>query len=238
MIHHFEMVTSTQEVMKEQASLGARHLDAVLADEQSAGRGRMGREWVSESGNLFASVFLRDFSLPLTWIPHWVGVSIARALYRKGVDPLRLKLKWPNDLYLDRSAKVGGILCEKVDSGVVVGFGINLTSHPLFSDRETAAIDSVVGVELGPREVLESILRELSVEPTIETLRKEYEQFSVYRSGDSIAWTDPMSGTQGSGKVLSLGEHGELLVEVRESGLPVLRPLFSEEVRSLSSNQA
>jgi BirA family biotin operon repressor/biotin-[acetyl-CoA-carboxylase] ligase len=236
MIHRFKSVTSTQDILKTELAPGAQHLDAVIADEQTSGRGRLGREWVSEAGNLFASVYLNEFSLPLTWVPHWVGVSIARALYRKGVDPLRLRLKWPNDLYWDRTAKVGGILCEKVDSGVVVGFGINLNSHPEISGRPTAALDSTTGVEVEPFPLLESILKELKTEPSVEVLRKDYEQFSLYRPGDSLSWADPMTGAEGSGKVLSLGDHGELLVEVRETGLPAIRALFSEEVRGLSLN--
>ena len=234
MIHHLQSVSSTQDVMKEKVANGAQHGDAVLADEQTSGRGRLGREWVSEAGNLYASVYLKEFSLPLTWIPHWVGVSIARSLYRLGVDPLRLRLKWPNDLFLDRTAKVGGILCEKIDSGVVVGFGINLQSHPELSDRLTASIDETTGIEVKPRVLLESIIKELHTEPSGEALRKDYEQYSLYRSGDSLSWVDPMTGVEGTGKVLSLGDHGELLVEVRDSGLPAIRALFSEEVRGMA----
>ena len=107
---------------------------ALLAEFQSAGRGRRGREWQSPFGaNLYLSI---AWTYPL-WPPQLpalslaVGVVCARALDAAGVDGVRLK--WPNDLLVD-GRKIGGILIEqRGESGdlcrVVVGVGINVAMH-------------------------------------------------------------------------------------------------------------
>lgn len=110
----------------------------VTAGEQTEGRGRRGRGWTTGGGNLAASLLLVDPAEPAraATISFVAGV----ALHQAAVDCAgpavaeRLKLKWPNDLLLDR-LKVAGILVEgeKLASGafaVVVGFGVNCVSHP------------------------------------------------------------------------------------------------------------
>jgi BirA family biotin operon repressor/biotin-[acetyl-CoA-carboxylase] ligase len=107
----------------------------LVAEQQTLGRGRLGREWKSAAG---ASL---TFSLSLPFSPRdWsglslaVGLAIAEALDEAGDAPPRLGLKWPNDLWLldapGRGRKLGGILIETVPSGarrlVVVGVGLNV----------------------------------------------------------------------------------------------------------------
>lgn len=104
----------------------------LVAAEQTAGRGRMGKTWLSQPGHSLA------FSLLLPLKPaHWaglslaVGVAVAEALAAVLPPPLgeRLRLKWPNDLWLE-GAKLAGILVETAHVGsgawVVVGVGINI----------------------------------------------------------------------------------------------------------------
>lgn len=123
------LVDSTNRVLMD--SDPARDPQALLAEYQSAGRGRRGREWRSPFGaNLYLSI---AWTYPM-WPPQLpalslaVGVVCARALHAAGVDGLRLK--WPNDLWVDER-KLGGILIEqRGESGdlcrVVVGVGINV----------------------------------------------------------------------------------------------------------------
>ncbi len=102
----------------------------VVADRQSAGRGRRGRTWLSDrAGNVYVSIGLVK-SLPansLGLLPLLVGVSLAEALHDLGYRALRLK--WPNDLLID-GRKLGGILIENrvlgaERFGLTVGIGLN-----------------------------------------------------------------------------------------------------------------
>lgn len=111
---------------------GAVEGTIVVAEEQSAGRGRLGRTWVSAAGvNLYLSVVLRPHILPAEapQLSLVAGLGVAAALEREGLDP---RIKWPNDVLLD-GRKVCGILTEieaEADrvSFVVVGIGVNLNS--------------------------------------------------------------------------------------------------------------
>ncbi|NDG84050.1 MAG: hypothetical protein EBX52_03310 [Proteobacteria bacterium] len=263
--------------MKRLVSEGSvAHLDAVIADEQTLGRGRHGRQWSGLRGNLHTSIYLEPQRLPLTWIPHWVGVTALESLRELGLAPKGLRLKWPNDLvFLDETggvatdglgAKMGGILCETAGSGVTAGIGINLLHVPDITGREVTSLVRVLegigssrttprseptlpATPTGSREhplplpsnlaytLLEKILEHLSIEPTRETLRIQYEKWTLIRKGDAVSWTDLQSGIRGAGRVQDLGEHGELLVETRESGIPVIRPLFSEEISGLGMDR-
>jgi len=229
---HFDEIESTQTFLKDlcQSDPDLANLEYAIADRQTAGLGRHGRAWVSERGNLFISIWLNDFSLPLTWIPHWVGVSLIEALQALGIPKEHLKLKWPNDLVIDREKKTAVILCEKVGEGIVVGVGVNLISAPALSDRETANIASLVpeipfqGFHLKLANELITVLRE---EPSLEDLVFRYQEVSLLKSGDAIQWIDLQTQKTGKGIFLRYGQFGELLVNA--AGLE--RPLFSEEIK-------
>jgi BirA family transcriptional regulator, biotin operon repressor / biotin---[acetyl-CoA-carboxylase] ligase len=109
---------------------GAAPEGVVLAAEaQSAGRGRMGRSWVSPPGAaLTFSVLLRPVRVPPArwgWVPLLAGVAVARSLRAQArVDA---GLKWPNDV-LAGGAKLAGILAEQSGGAIVVGAGINVSA--------------------------------------------------------------------------------------------------------------
>ncbi len=130
-MHLFQRVGSTSDVARELAEHGAPSGTTVLADEQLAGRGRVGRPWSSPPGlGVWLSVVVRPRLLPApALLPLVVGLATAVAL-----DPYsgshRVMIKWPNDLTLS-SRKLAGVLCEtswsgSVPSFVVVGVGINV----------------------------------------------------------------------------------------------------------------
>jgi len=105
----------------------------LVAEEQTAGRGRLDRQWTAPPrSGLFFSVLLRPAEVPVTrwgWLPLLTGVAVATGLSRSaGVDTA---LKWPNDLLVTidgQERKAGGILAERAgDDAVVIGVGINVT---------------------------------------------------------------------------------------------------------------
>src|SRR5208337_3695988 len=113
-IHYFDEIDSTQEAARELAASGADQGTAVIAERQSAGRGRLGRTWHSPAGvNLYTTVILRPL-MPLAEVPRLslvAGVAVAEAL--ETIAPGLVALKWPNDIWLSRR-KAGGIIAEAV----------------------------------------------------------------------------------------------------------------------------
>jgi BirA family transcriptional regulator, biotin operon repressor / biotin---[acetyl-CoA-carboxylase] ligase len=102
----------------------------VVAEQQSAGRGRRDRVWVSPPrAGLTLSVLLRPVRVPNRqwgWLPLLAGVALREAVHR--IAELDAALKWPNDLLIG-DAKAAGILAEVVGDAVVLGIGLNVTTR-------------------------------------------------------------------------------------------------------------
>jgi BirA family biotin operon repressor/biotin-[acetyl-CoA-carboxylase] ligase len=109
------------------AGAGAAEGTVLVAEAQTAGRGRLGRRWASPPrAGLTFSVLLRPDGVPpalLGWLPLLAGVAAAASV--RAVAALEATLKWPNDV-LARDQKLGGILAERAGTAVVVGIGINV----------------------------------------------------------------------------------------------------------------
>jgi len=135
---------------------------AVWAGEQTAGRGRQGRSWVSPPGNLYVTLLLRPAGPPAAAarLGFAAGLALADAA-SAWIAPERVTLKWPNDLMLDR-AKAAGILlessgrAERVD-WLMIGSGVNLASHPEGLDYPVASFAGA-GAAVTPGELLQRYL--------------------------------------------------------------------------------
>ena len=114
--------------------------DWLVALEQTAGKGRQGREWVTKSGNFFGStlITLGSGDPPAQSLSLAAGLALVEAI-DAAVPDQALLLKWPNDLLLG-GAKLGGILLERQGDRVVAGFGVNLASSPGLAGRPTASL--------------------------------------------------------------------------------------------------
>ncbi len=154
-------VDSTMDLLHGLAVEGAEEGTAVLAEEQSAGRGSRGRTWRSPRGGLWLSVLLRPAGVATELVSLRVGLAAADAVERLG-PALPLALKWPNDLMLgDR--KLGGILCEARWSGdapawVAVGIGINVRNLIPLELQQTAVALQEVLPGVTPEVLLEAML--------------------------------------------------------------------------------
>jgi BirA family transcriptional regulator, biotin operon repressor / biotin---[acetyl-CoA-carboxylase] ligase len=131
---------STNRVAMEMAESGAPHGTVVVADAQTAGRGRRGRRWVSPPGkNLYVSLLLRP-PVPTVEAPRLslvAGIALADAIEAMGIPTA---LKWPNDLYLG-GRKAAGILAEMASDPdgvrhVVIGVGLNVNMEAVDFPRE------------------------------------------------------------------------------------------------------
>jgi BirA family biotin operon repressor/biotin-[acetyl-CoA-carboxylase] ligase len=137
---------STSDLLRRLAAAGEPDGLAVLARRQTAGRGREGRSWHSEEGNLHVSLLLRP-DAPAAEAPRWAllgGVALAEALSAFLPDRDSIRLKWPNDLLLG-GAKLAGMLCEgSARDGriewIVLGLGANLARAPDLADRPTTCL--------------------------------------------------------------------------------------------------
>lgn len=125
----FRRVGSTNDVARDLAGAGAPEGTLVLADEQTRGRGRRGRDWWAPAGaSLSMSMLLRPSDPAMRTLTLRLGLAAARGLDHGA--PFRVDLKWPNDLVIG-GRKTGGILCEAVAvedrvTYVVAGMGLNL----------------------------------------------------------------------------------------------------------------
>ena len=107
----------------------------ILADAQSAGRGRYRRAWVSHHGNLYAS-FIYKAHRRDPRLSYAVAVAAAEALIAFGLTP---QIKWPNDILID-GKKISGILIEYAKDFVIVGIGINIKTNPTVRSYQTAKV--------------------------------------------------------------------------------------------------
>jgi BirA family biotin operon repressor/biotin-[acetyl-CoA-carboxylase] ligase len=133
----------------------------VMARRQTRGRGRSGRRWASQAGNLHASL-LQRLACPLGVVHQLslvAGVAVADAISAAaGRRIAGLRLKWPNDVLIGE-AKCAGILAESQSGGtaqevvVVVGVGINLASHPGDLGRPTTDL-AAHGIRAAPQAML------------------------------------------------------------------------------------
>lgn len=115
----------------------------LVADRQTAGRGRQGRNWSAKEGNFMGSTVVHR--APGDPSPSTLALVTGLALYEVAspltTEECRLHLKWPNDLLAGR-AKMAGILLEGQGDAIVVGIGVNLAHAPEMPDRETLAFSA------------------------------------------------------------------------------------------------
>jgi BirA family biotin operon repressor/biotin-[acetyl-CoA-carboxylase] ligase len=161
-VHRLAVTASTNDVAARLAAEGAAARTLVLADRQTAGRGRERRRFASPPGGLYVSLLLdaRPADVP-AGVVGLVAVAVAEAV--EAATACRAQIKWPNDLWLARK-KVGGILLERADpqAPVVAGIGLNLRAVPGGLPADVASgIGSLAGIAGRPVErqaLLEALL--------------------------------------------------------------------------------
>ncbi|MEU6617834.1 biotin--[acetyl-CoA-carboxylase] ligase [Streptomyces parvus] len=163
-----ESTGSTNTDLAERARAGAAAEGTVLvAEEQTAGRGRLERSWTAPPrSGLFFSVYLEPGDIPVErwgWVPLLAGVAAATGLAKSaGVD---MSLKWPNDLLVSvegEERKTGGILGEFAGDGIVVGLGINVSLRAGELPAPAAGSLALAGAVSTDREtLLRAVLRSM-----------------------------------------------------------------------------
>ena len=228
---YFTSVGSTNDVASALAANGQREGAVVIADAQTAGRGRRGRSWFSPpASGLYVSLVLDPGRARIDPDRATVLLTVAAGLaIAEGVEAatgLRADIKWPNDLVVDRR-KLAGVLAEGVAaagdarvSSVVLGYGVNVgpMAYPReLSDRATS-LESELGRPIDRTtvcaETLAAIARRYDdlIEGQFDAILHAWCDRAPASRGTRITWQTP-SGPQ-SGITGGIDHHGALLVRV------------------------
>ncbi|SFS80799.1 biotin--[acetyl-CoA-carboxylase] ligase [Paenibacillus sp. BC26] len=238
-IRMFDSVDSTQNIAQRLAEEGAEEGTLVIAEQQTSGRGRLGRKWVSPSGKgIYMSFILRP-GMPLHFAPQLTlltAVALCRAL-RAIAAPLDIGIKWPNDLLIG-GKKISGILLESTAEEerlryVIAGIGIsvNLTADDF--PQELLDIATSLQIELG---------KPLDRADIIAGFFEQFEQlYTIYQKDGfgpirmlwealSVTLNKPTRLILSSGETMAtpvgLNEQGALLVRKSDG---TIVPIFSSE---------
>lgn len=198
----------------------------LIADRQTAGRGRQGRGWLDAPGNFMGSTAV---SLgPRDPAPATLSFVAALATYEAVLGhlgvPRALQLKWPNDLLLG-GAKLSGILLERAGGTAVIGIGVNLAAAPQLQDRPAGHL-----AQMGPAPGRDSFARDLA-----GSFDRELERWRQFGTESLFArWTaaahpvgSPLSvhasdGTRVSGLFDGLEPDGALRLRLADGGTRVI----------------
>ena len=157
MIRTTPQTVSTNADVLALATAGAAEGLWLRAEQQTGGRGRMGRDWESPPGNLYVSTLVRlrpgDPAAATLGFVAALALHEIAALYAPDAV---MQIKWPNDV-MANGAKLSGILLERTGDAVVVGIGVNLASHPDLPDRKTTSIAALTGIAPDARFFLEGL---------------------------------------------------------------------------------
>lgn len=229
----YDVLDSTNEEAKRLAGGGASHGAVVWAKRQTAGKGRMGREWISPEGNLYVSILLH----PPCGLPECSQLSFVAAV--AAVDTLQpiipgdgeIECKWPNDVLYD-GRKLGGILLESFTTldemgndkqWVAVGIGINIDSAPSEGILFPATSLRTTGVEIiSAKIVLSRYIYNFIhgydewVMEGFETIRERWVE-SAYRLGFP---TEVVMGNQELyGTFQGIDQYGRLLLQTQDGAV-------------------
>jgi BirA family transcriptional regulator, biotin operon repressor / biotin---[acetyl-CoA-carboxylase] ligase len=240
-ILRFDSLESTNTEAIKQSRAGADEGLCVLAREQTAGRGRHGRTWMSpKDSGLYFSVVLRpkiDAKF-LSLITLMTGVAVYDALAELGLKP---DIKWVNDVLIGEK-KISGILAETAESSnglaVVVGVGINLTSANF--SKELAAIATSVREQTGrlvsPDEMAESLTPYigyfydiLNAQNGAREIGKEWSRRSSYSCGKAVRVD--LENEVIMGVTDGLESNGALRVKKDDGNVAIVQAGYVEKVR-------
>ena len=208
-ILRFDSLPSTNLEAARRAVEGAAEGVCIVAGEQTAGRGRLQREWASPKGaGLYFSIILRPQLEQKIWplLTLMAAVSVHDALF--DACALATDIKWPNDV-LANEKKLCGILAETVETqmgrAVVVGIGINLTKGSFPPELETIATDVETGCHQKPE-------AEVVLEALVRALASYYQVLNQIQGSDEIIRAWCARSSYGEGKLIRVSGSRDSLV--------------------------
>lgn len=233
-ILRFDSLPSTNLEAANRAIEGAPDGLCIVADEQTAGRGRLGRQWISPTGaGIYFSVVLRPNFDQSVWPLITLMASIAVQETLLQACELQTDIKWPNDILHDEK-KLCGILAETVETSagraVIVGIGINLTNASFPSELEGVATSVAAASNSEPHleEVLKTLQRcflsryeDLKSPDGPARVVREWSQRSSYAAGKAVSVTEGNEVFVGTTR--GLEPDGALRVETDSGEIRIVR---------------
>ncbi len=219
-------LSSTNEILKARARLGAPEWAGVLADTQTGGRGREGRAWASPPGGLYLSLLLRPRFEAVGLVPLAAGVVVAEVAGEYGVEA---RVKWPNDVLVG-GRKLAGVLTESSSSSrgvdwVVVGIGVNVAVDPT-SLGPVAKTATSLHLEAGRTPAVEDVAAGVLARLTVwyDALEGRPSQVVDAWRARAVPWWGRPVQVRTTGGVLrgtlrDVDETGALLVDREEGGV-------------------
>ena len=205
---YFDSLPSTNVEAARRAVEGAPEGLCVVASEQTAGRGRLERQWASPKGaGLYCSIILRPQFDQNLWplLTLMAAVAVHDALL--DAYDLETDIKWPNDI-LAHDKKLCGILAETVDTplgrAVVLGIGVNLkrNSFPAELERVATSVEAAAG---------RSVDLELVIEPLVSSIVRYYQMLQHSGGSEEIVLEWSARSSYASGKLIRLVNGDEIL---------------------------
>lgn len=221
-IVYLEKTTSTNDIAKKLGDEGAVEGTVVIAEEQSAGRGRMGRKWATHRGDAIAMTLLLRPEIPVKDAPSITPI-LALSAVQGIMDSCQIEcgIKWPNDVVLDRK-KVSGILTEMKAAGsmvgyIVVGIGLNINQEEFEEDIKDIAVSlkKFTGINYDRRKIISAVLNrfeenyDMFKEHGISYFKEELKKYSVL-IGKRINISLVEDGFEG--EAMDIGDDGSLIV--------------------------
>jgi len=222
-IRYFSEIGSTMDAARELAKKGAGEGTIVIAEAQTHGRGRLGREWLSPKGGIYFTLILRPKISPVNAPRINLMASLAVAATIRKLFGLDAGLKWPNDVLIE-GKKVCGILAEMdaetdVLNFVNLGIGINAnTSIPRF-EKTATSLKHAVGKDISRKEFLGALLVEIEHRQASlmeASLLEEWRKLSV-TLGKDVRIVAP--GEVIVGRAIDVDTTGALIIRQRNGSL-------------------
>lgn len=219
-VKFFDSVGSTNNEALAWATLEAKDLSLVIADEQTAGRGRLDRKWFTPKGTALAfSLILRPTTQEKPYLTRFVGLAALAVVDALRIRSLTAQVKWPNDVLLN-GRKVAGILVETVWSGedadyLVIGIGLNVLKGAVPAAEllqfPGTSLEESLGPEVSPENVLRDILAGIiALRPHIgsDSFIMSWEKALAFL-GENVQ-IEEGNGTVINGKLIGLESDGSL----------------------------
>jgi len=224
-LYYYPRLATTMETARELVKRGTDEGTVVIAGIQTAGRGRIGRTWLSPEGSLAMSVILKPSLDKLSQLVMLASLAVVRAV--KNVAGLETQIKWPNDVLI-KGKKVCGILIENEVKGgkvnfAIIGIGININFDPLAFPEIAEIATSLsheIGTELSTIELTSVLLSELE-----QLYLKAQAGAPIYREWQKNMetlgrWIQVKSGkTVEQGKAEAVTESGNLILRRADSSI-------------------
>ena len=185
-IHYFSELSSTMDMAKDLARKNCPDFTVVIAGRQTAGRGRLNRQWLSDDGGLYFTLVLRpDIPLPMSSRVNFLAsLTLARVL--RDLYQIEAAVKWPNDILVD-DRKLSGMLSELEAEAervffINIGLGINVNNDPTGVEPGAISLKNMLGREISRVRLLSRFLDEFEdrlKNAEFENIISEWKQYTV-----------------------------------------------------------